>query len=469
MAEVPKIVRERLKAARSVSDHPDPDVLSAFSERLLPDRERAIVLEHLARCDDCREVVALALPAIEAADVARVRAVHKSWLTLPVLRWSAVAAGVAIISLAGVLYQHRQATMMARFNLPSPEAADRIAKSEHDAAAKPEATLPAKDQKQEPRAMLVAKPPGAEAKLAAASRQPQPTLRAKTSGGIGGAADAASAPAAAAPDVAMAQPSPDLFSARAQKTAGGLVAAEAGSTGGARKQDQLKLSESRVPSSSQTVEVQGEAVGVVAENGRREQVLDAQNEQAYARSDKVDKAKPPVTVQSAPMSATVPFRTAPPSQPSQPSLAGYLPAPRWAISATGGLQRSFDEGKTWQDVNVNAQSAVANSLQLETTDDRTLRKEAAKEKKGLVRTLAHPIFRAVASIGSEVWAGGMGGALYHSVDGGMHWMHVSPSTAGISLTGDIIRLEFPDSQHGKIITSTPEVWTTADGGQSWQH
>ena len=36
------------------------------------------------------------------------------------------------------------------------------------------------------------------------------------------------------------------------------------------------------------------------------------------------------------------------------------------------------------------------------------------------------------------------------------------------LSGDILSLEFADAQNGRISTSTGEVWTTADNGQSWK-
>ena len=62
MQNVPKIVRERLKAAPPATEHPDANALTAFAERVLPERERALVFDHLARCGDCRDVVALALP-----------------------------------------------------------------------------------------------------------------------------------------------------------------------------------------------------------------------------------------------------------------------------------------------------------------------------------------------------------------------------------------------------------------------
>jgi photosystem II stability/assembly factor-like uncharacterized protein len=71
-------------------------------------------------------------------------------------------------------------------------------------------------------------------------------------------------------------------------------------------------------------------------------------------------------------------------------------------------------------------------------------------------------------MGTEVWAGGSTGALFHSSDGGNHWTRVVPLFAGSTLTGDVVTVEFSDPQHGKITTSTPEVWTTTDAGQTWQ-
>jgi len=57
--------------------------------------------------------------------------------------------------------------------------------------------------------------------------------------------------------------------------------------------------------------------------------------------------------------------------------------------------------------------------------------------------------------------------LYHSVDGGVHWTRIVPLSSGISLTGDIVTVDFPDPQHGRVATSTSEIWITGDAGQSW--
>src|ERR1700739_2871538 len=104
MQNVPNIVRDRLKTAVSLS-HPDADMLTAFSERLLPEAERAVVLEHLAQCGDCREVVALALPETETFQPV-LGSPGSRWLAWPTLRWAFVAAGIAMASVGVVQYQH---------------------------------------------------------------------------------------------------------------------------------------------------------------------------------------------------------------------------------------------------------------------------------------------------------------------------------------------------------------------------
>ena len=43
-----------------------------------------------------------------------------------------------------------------------------------------------------------------------------------------------------------------------------------------------------------------------------------------------------------------------------------------------------------------------------------------------------------------------------------------PGSGGTFLAGDILTIDFSDAQQGKITTSAPEVWTTTDGGQTWQ-
>ena len=108
--------------------------------------------------------------------------------------------------------------------------------------------------------------------------------------------------------------------------------------------------------------------------------------------------------------------------------------PRWTLSADGTLQRSLDAGKTWKTIPVAADATLT----------------------------------AVAAMDSNIWVGGSHGALYHSTDAGDHWAQVIPTMGEHRLTSNVIGIEFTDALHGKVTTADQEVWTTDDGGQSWQ-
>jgi len=109
-------------------------------------------------------------------------------------------------------------------------------------------------------------------------------------------------------------------------------------------------------------------------------------------------------------------------------------AAAWSVSPAGDVQRSFDSGRTWNRVFIAKQAQ----------------------------------FRVVTSAGLHIWAGGKGGVLYHSLDGGTTWSAVTPTAGDSSLTGDVAAIEFSDPQHGKVSTSAGETWTTNDAGQTWQ-
>ena len=154
------------------------------------------------------------------------------------------------------------------------------------------------------------------------------------------------------------------------------------------------------------------------------------------------------------------------------ALGGSIAASnaRWSINQSGGLQRSVDQGNTWQDVNLNSSTtlvAEAERYELAKTS-RAKQMDDEKEKQADKKKDAPNVFRAVTAIGSDVWAGGADGILYHSIDAGGHWLRVLPASAGISLRGDIVAVEFSDAHHGKITTSTSEIWTTTDAGVTWQ-
>jgi hypothetical protein len=105
---------------------------------------------------------------------------------------------------------------------------------------------------------------------------------------------------------------------------------------------------------------------------------------------------------------------------------------RWTLS-DGQLRRSADAGLSWDVVPIDHEAK----------------------------------FRALSVLGQELWVGGKDGVLYHSSDNGAHWVHVIPSAADRSLIEDIVRLEFSDTNHGRLITPHSE-WTTTNGGVTWR-
>ena len=466
MQNVPKIVRERLNAAVQVGQHLEADVLTAFAERSLPEVERVAVLDHLARCGDCRDVLALALPLPDATQTV-VDPARGGWLSWPLLRWGFVAAGgVAIVSLGVLRYQrHSQPVATVAKTTNARVVASNI---------QPQAAVQPIAQQAAPSAAAIsggASADSSQKRLIAPAEAPQSSAQQQSSsGGIGGSV----APGQLLHGPAMPTQWQQQHVAGVQAPAAPMPSANA-----VHGSSSLAMSK-EVPQSSQIVQVDATNQAPVNAEAQNPALPQGQDSQAQSSPPPQEPGYPSGAIGKAKPAANAQAVNAAPLQgiggAAAQSLSGLeltqmrkvAPVlPRWTISPTGGLHRSFDQGQTWQDVDVNANyPPAAGATSLAVVAKTTPAKDDVADKKISQGPAGPLVFRAVTAMGPEVWAGGSSGVLYHSLDAGRHWTLVVPG--GAALTGDIVGLEFPDPQHGKITTSTAEIWTTSDGGQTWQ-
>jgi len=161
MAEIPKIVGQRLRAIAEPVDHPDPNLLGAFADRSLGKRERVQVLEHLSACSSCRETVSLSAPQPGTADVAPVITASPAWSAWSVVRWGAVVACVMVIG-AAVTLRHRQESRQVAAVLPEGKAtAETQVSAAMSAIEKKPVSLPGANPEAKTVARHAARPPKA--------------------------------------------------------------------------------------------------------------------------------------------------------------------------------------------------------------------------------------------------------------------------------------------------------------------
>ena len=434
MEPLPKIARDRLRA-NPPAQHPDADLLTAFAEHSLSGRERAEVADHLARCGECRQVVAMAVPAFEpalAAAAAHARAAglpsqtagakpslgkRRFWLASPVLRWGALAACIVVVG-AAVLNYRRTSRMESYTPVAAREVKSEAARLQQASPGAPGSRdLAANSVKAAPKAnsrpTLAAKPSrektqdsgstGTASKLESRRRFDEMAV-----GKAAGAREETiiveadkNAPLSQSPAAAHQVPSappPPAPSERAQEAKDQTI------TGGAAKQN--------VEVAGASSEVETQAAGYLKKRKLGDEKEDGRMKTTVAR---------PSTTFSARINDAA-------------ANEGLIRPAKWSLSLGGLPQRSFDSGVTWQEMPVDQASG----------------------------------FRALSALGQEVWVGGTAGLLYHSSDNGMHWVRVIPTAGGVALQADITRIEFIDALHGRLSAADGATWTTSDGGKTWQ-
>ena len=301
MANLPKIAMRRLQQS-AAGVHPDPNMISAFAENSLPSDARAQILDHIARCGDCREVVFLSSPD-QAATLPAPKVTPSSWLSWPVLRWGAAVAAVVVV--VGAVTLHRPS---GRNSVLAPPIQMTDAPSAKEKAAS--VSVPEEKQDVATIAKLAPVPPAAKNELRpdAGAKLEEPFKKQRS--------DMAASP----------------MLAQKSGVAAGTFADE--------RRDELDK--------TTTVEVAGEAPtateSVAAKVG---QVVPGRAKDAAA--EPASGIRGGIIAGNAPAGAAA-FK-------SRPAMLSAMGAPRWTLTSDGTLQRSVDFGRSWQTVQVASQAS----------------------------------------------------------------------------------------------------------------
>jgi len=446
MPGLPKIVLARLKAnpeaakssgaplgpdAFQGGQHPDANLLAAFVERTLTETERTQVLNHLSQCAECREVTALALPAeVAAAEAPRGAAWRRSnpWL---VLRWGAMAAVVGALALVVVLHpaiwnQHPEISK----EMPPPAPAGNMSSAPQPASALPLA------------------PPSRENARAKAQVQARESLGERAA--IGSASEShresglndyvARAPARQQVSRMASSPPPATFKAQNAPATGATQEGrrEGGLTAGALPAPTAAPAPANEPLAS------SEEAGKATDESRGGlQAMRATTQSFAVRGGNSGVGAAQVTAaKAAPRAAArAPVQVAAQARMSEMAASRQVmkfvaspPTALWSISPDGKVQRSADSGKTFE----------------------------------LIPVAPGARFKAIAASGNDVWAGGAGGALFHSVDAGATWTQVAINFGGNTVTETIAAIQLRDPQHLTVTTASGSSWISEDAGQHWQ-
>jgi hypothetical protein len=451
MDPLPKIARERLRA-NPPTEHPDADLLTAFAEQSLTERERSEIADHLARCAECREVVAVAVPEFEptfadaavAAGHARAASApplmsapkmaatkRTPWLRSPVLRWGALAACVVVVGAAVLNYRKSSREITPYYSGASRDANAGLAVQQEQAKSapaeeelqksieldalrtepKPKAQPPVLADKALAGKMASAKSGGTAGTLNARGRFDEMVVskRVPTQSESVTVEAAPIAPGTQSAEVANEAPaaSREMAAARPPTAQQRAQGAKDETVGGS--------------AAKETVEVAGGAAAVESQTA------------GYQQKRKLRSEKEDGNMKASVAQPTHVFAARIADAAASEGLVGQRNA-KWSLSNEGLPQRSFDSGGTWEKVPVEHASG----------------------------------FRALSVVAQDVWVGGAAGLLYHSGDNGLHWTRVVPSVDGVRLQADISHIEFTDALHGRVTAADGANWATSDGGKTWQ-
>jgi len=377
MAEMPYIVRSRLaRKSSKYSAHPDANLLAAFAERSLLERERAAVMAHLLECADCRECVALASATEEEQTVVAARGSSiglgewfREW------RWILSSATACCVVASALLHYGEPPAGVISVSVSSKHAEAQIVDAlKSTPAAQVRLTLVRKKKvdappvnKTQPLALITAKKDVAEADVIIQPQSAQPRPETALTVRRLAAPQAEAISSFVEPEHEAATPRQQTPSARAAKRFG-VQAALAG----------------RAPGFAPRI-----------------------------------RGPEPTNLRPVAASARLLWTIN-----ASPDTAGNL---------RGVVERSKDAGQSWEAVPLSERAS----------------------------------FRSVATYGSDVWAGGSEGTLFHSADAGAHWTEIRIADENGGITGEIVRIAVRGPNQVAVTIASGAVWTSVDNGKHW--
>lgn len=490
MPELSTLLRQRLRATEDRTlQHPDPDTLNAYMEELLPAPERERTLQHLSRCTECREVVALAMtetviaaesPQPEApfaaAVIAKPRSRWKEWFRSPAFG----LAGSVAATVLGVALILRLSPSPQPFRSSNTAQHAQEAKSQPSAAAESAITVaPSPEQLQAPAAtnsQLAQEAPttnlaaNAAPPLTAALRQEPSPARSRTSD----SRESTVAKASQRTPVVIADLRQQDYINKA------FLANSYESQSAAAVYRDLPQAPSPVQSNlmfAPPAVVAGNSFrsnsGFVLPSspaGSNQGVLtffatETENGRSSTLIGKiVELGKRPLgrrlqaPIRSSSLGATAMFR---------PGMAVAQGADTIAASRNAGESGSLAESQAFSSralgsVPEKTASGVS-PFQWKVVQGKLLRSSDLSHWTEQNPGGENVEFSVVSPNGLEIWAGGAQAALMHSRDGGTTWQRI---TLGASATGTINSIEVA-GQNVLVRSSSGQSWASQDGGSSW--
>jgi hypothetical protein len=477
MPELPNLLRQRLAATENGAalTHPDPDVLTAYTEHSLPAPERQAVVAHLSVCGPCREVVALSQPQVpEFATQTVVQPVRASaWRRLfsPAFGIAATVAVMAIIAI--LVLQLPQKSVQQSAVPPATESQQAKASPAADQSAIPTANEPSSNQPAASQSTSIAnmdvagpasksqviqlRDDAARNKIAAASNAAVPPSPAKTLALTAalqkkdyintnffasnsadnvvidgqGNAKLPSAP----------QPQPSSAGGTFTSNAGKITAFSDIPAPTAENKSTVRILTPNPPS-----EHFGLILGKMATATAHTLHLHTPGTSPALRASNLGNSAlggPGMFSNSLAKSPSVEAAAAPEKDESG-SLAKSDALSSGAMAASRA--RSFDSASTLWKV----------------ADGKLIKSAGPSQWEDAYPTSSFE-FSVVSSRGSDVWAGGTNASIIHSRDGGLTWENIK---LGDAATGTIVSI-LAGALNIQVKTSDNQNWASSDGGKTW--